>query len=57
MMGSKYTVQVWGQHFKDCGINEYSYTVAWAGQSLPRALWELVKAKRRGFGCTTLEWR
>jgi hypothetical protein len=53
-MGSKYTVQVWGKLFGD---DDYSYLVAWQGQSLMRALWELVKAKRLGFGCTKLECR
>jgi len=58
-MGNKYTVQVWGQHWKDVGLNDqsYSYRQVWAGQSLVRALWELFKARRLGFGCTVLEVR
>ena len=54
-MGSKYTVQVWGRHFGD---NEpYSYMVHWAGQSALRALVELWRASRLGYGCVTLECR
>jgi hypothetical protein len=56
-MGCKYTVQVWGKHWERVGDDGYSYLQVWQGQSLMRALWELVKAKRLGFGCTTLEWR
>lgn len=54
-MGSKYTVQVWGKHY---GENEpYCYMVHWAGQSALRALLELWRASRLGYGCVTLECR
>ena len=54
-MGSKYTVQVWGKHIGESG--PYCYSVHWSGQSLARALLELWRASRRGFGCVTLECR
>lgn len=58
-MGSKYTVQVWGQHWKDVGLEnkDYSYRQVWAGQSLFSALWALWVARRGGWGCVTLECR
>jgi hypothetical protein len=58
-MGNKYTVQVWGQHWKEVGLHNesYSYRAVWAGESLIAALWNLFKARRLGFGCTTLEMR
>lgn len=62
-MGSKYTVQAWGQHWKDVGLKDqsYSYLVLWSGQSLLKALWALWMAKRqassKGWGCVTLECR
>jgi hypothetical protein len=56
-MGSKYSIQAWGQHWPALN-NDYSYLGLWSGQSLPRALWELWKAKRSGkWGCVTLECR
>jgi hypothetical protein len=53
-MGSKYSVQVWGRWLPG---EDYSYTMVWQGQSFLQALWELVKARRLGFGCTKLECR
>lgn len=52
-MGWKYEVTVWGKHFDD----EYSHLTVWGGQSIVRAMFELWKAKRKGFGCTTLHLR
>lgn len=54
-MGNKYCVKVWGKHFGDA--EGYCWLQTWGGESLIRALIELVKAKRQGFGCTTLEMR
>lgn len=57
IVGSKYTVQVWGKHWSHVGDDGYSYREVWAGQSLVAALWNLLKARHLGFGCTTLECR
>lgn len=54
-MGWKYTVQVWGRHCDDPRI--YAYRVHWGGQSLLKALIELWRASRLGYGCVTLECR
>lgn len=54
-MGNKYTVQVWGKHW---GPDEgYTYRAVWQGESLIAGLWNLFRARRLGFGCTTLECR
>jgi hypothetical protein len=54
-MGAKYTVQAWGKHFGDA--DGYQNLATYQGNSLLRALWETWKARRRGFGCVTLEIR
>jgi hypothetical protein len=62
-MGCKYTIQAWGQHWKDVGLRDqsYSYQQIWQGQSLWRALWALYRARRqarrKGWGCVVLECR
>lgn len=53
-MGNTFTVEVWGKHFSE---HPYCFLTTWQGESLLRALWELFKAKKRGFGCTKLSWR
>lgn len=57
-MGNTYTVDAWGQHrvFGPDDL-EYSNMMQWQGESFWRALWELRKAKKRGFGCVSLSWR
>jgi hypothetical protein len=56
-MGCKYTVQVWARHWEHVGDDSYSYREVWQGQWLLAALLALWKARRLGFGCTTLEVR
>jgi len=55
-MGCEFTVEVWKR--RDWGMdNSYHYEMVWQGESLLAALWNLLKAKRLGHGCTTLSWR
>ena len=53
-MGNTYTVEVWKKRDWD---DSYGYEMIWQGESFLRAIIELVKAKRLGYGCTTLSWR
>lgn len=54
-MGAKYTVSAWGEHFgKGTG---YHNLTGYQGSSLVRAVWYMWKARRKGFGCVTLEVR
>lgn len=54
-MGNKYEVTVWGRHW---GEKEgYSDRQIWQGEWLISALWQLWRAKRLGFGCTSLKIR
>ncbi len=36
---------------------EYGYEEFWRGENLLAAIWQLVMAKRQGYGCVTLHWR
>jgi hypothetical protein len=53
-MGWKYTVETWGDHL---GTGERTYSVHWGGSSFARALWELWRATKLGYGCVKLECR
>ena len=51
-MGSKYEVMVFGE------ITDYEHRNFWRGESFIYALWNMIKAKRKGvYGCVTLYWR
>lgn len=52
-MGSKYTVEAWGNHHGDGNF----MAVVWQGQSLITALYATWKARRAGYGCVTLSVR
>lgn len=54
-MGNTYTVEVYKR--RDWGDYSYGYETTWQGESFIRAIIELIKAKRKGHGCTTLSWR
>lgn len=51
-MGNTYEVQVWA---KDIG-GGYSYHNFWSGESFFKAIWNMRKAKKQGFGCVTFHW-
>lgn len=54
-MGSTWEVRVWKP--LDWNGGEYGYEQVWQGESALSALWQMVKAKRAGYGCVTLGWR
>lgn len=57
-MGSKYTVEAWGQHHVyGQDDTSHSYLQVWQGQSLIGALWALWQTKRAGYRCVKLEVR
>jgi hypothetical protein len=51
-MGNKFTVEVWCED-----SDGYFWDTEWQGESFVIALWQLIKAKRLGCGCTRLMWR
>lgn len=53
-MGNTYTVEVWKK--REWG-DTYGNEMIWQGESFLRAIIELIKAKRLGYGCVTLDWR
>ena len=58
-MGNTFEVQVWGRAhvLGEFDLGEYRYTQFWAGQNFLSAIWNMIKAKRAGYGCVTLHWR
>ncbi len=54
-MGNTWAIEVW-KRVEWCN-NEYGYECLWSGESWIGALVNLVKAKRKGYGCVTLHWR
>lgn len=56
-MGWPYTIQAYGLH----GTGRYHYRQVWGGRSLTKALFHMLlakaQAKRKGWGCVTLECR
>ncbi|MFR9767081.1 hypothetical protein [Nocardia sp. SC052] len=51
-MGCKWEVLVW------TNIGEgYRHYTRHQGQSLCRAIWEMLRARREGIGCIALKWR
>lgn len=52
-MGNTWEIEVWTQ-LEEWG---YGYSHFWSGESWIAAVWNLVKAKRKGYGCITLHWR
>lgn len=55
-MGNKYTVEAWGNHWHH-KTGELSYMEVWRGENFFMAVWQLIKAKRKGYKCVKLEWR
>jgi hypothetical protein len=51
-MGNTWTIEVWAEF-----MGKYRYLEFWRGQSWIGAIWHLIKAKRKGYGCVTLHWR
>lgn len=55
-MGNKFEVWVW-VHLELSGDDTYSYNQYWRGQSFIKAIYHLLKAKQKGYGCVKLEYR
>lgn len=53
-MGNTYSVEVWKK--REWG-DTCDYEIIWQGESFVRAIIELIKTKRLGYGCVTLNWR
>ena len=54
-MGNTWEIQVWKSIEWQGGA--YGYEEFWRGESWIAALWNFLKAKRKGYGCITLHWR
>jgi hypothetical protein len=53
-MGNKWTIEVWEL---DEVRGKHSYREFWKGENVICAIWKMVCAKRKGYGCITLSWR
>ena len=53
-MGNTFEIEVWA--FDD-DLDQYRYQQFWAGQNIFVGIWNMIKAKREGYGCVTFHWR